>query len=132
LTEPDDFADDHDFSDQAATFGDRIAAAREAMGMSQAQLARRMGIKTATLKNWEDDRSEPRANKLQMLAGVLNASIIWLMSGEGEGVSYREYLPPAPEVHGLVAELREIREMQAELAKRTLRLERRLVGLLRE
>ena len=74
-----------DYSDDMATFGDRIVAAREAMGMNSPQLARRLGIKTQTLTGWEHDRSEPRANKLQMLAGVLNVSMIWLMSGDGHG-----------------------------------------------
>ena len=38
--------------------------------MSQSELAKRLGIKITTLKSWEDDLSEPRANKLSMMAGV--------------------------------------------------------------
>ncbi|MSU89890.1 helix-turn-helix domain-containing protein [Rhodobacteraceae bacterium 2CG4] len=102
------------------------------MGMNQAQLARRLGIKTQTLQNWEEDRAEPRANKLQMLAGVLNVSIVWLMSGEGPGVSVRDDGAAPPDLRDIVAELRELRALQTDLANRTLRLERRLIGLLRE
>lgn len=130
MTELDD-ADATDYTDDAATFGDRIAAARDAMGMEQAQLARRLGIKIQTLQNWEDDRSEPRANKLQMLAGVLNVSIIWLMSGEGQGVQPSNAIPEAGEIQSLVEELRQLRKLQHEVANRTLRLERRLLGLAR-
>ena len=30
--------------------------------------------------------SEPRANKLQMVSGFLNVSMVWLMSGLGNGI----------------------------------------------
>ena len=36
-----------------------------------------------TLHNWETDRSEPRANKLPLLAGVLSIPPLWLLNGEG-------------------------------------------------
>ncbi|MCW2308128.1 helix-turn-helix domain-containing protein [Rhodobium gokarnense] len=65
------------------TVGERIRRAREAMGLSAAQLARRLGIKTQTLTMWEGDRSEPRSNRLLMLAGLLNVSPSWLLSGLG-------------------------------------------------
>ena len=79
--------DDMDwYGPEAATFGDRVAAAREQAGMTQAALAKRLGVRLATLKSWEDDHSEPRANRLSMLAGLLNVSMRWLISGEGEGI----------------------------------------------
>ena len=78
------------YGPEAATFGDRIAAAREAAGMGQEKLARRLGVKLKTLQGWENDLSEPRANRLQMLAGLLNVSMGWLLTGEGEGL-------PAPD-----------------------------------
>ena len=69
------------------TMGGRISAAREAAELTVAQAARRLGVKTSTLNNWENDRSEPRANRLTMLAGLLNVSPMWLITGRGEGVS---------------------------------------------
>ncbi|MEO1701203.1 MAG: helix-turn-helix domain-containing protein [Pseudomonadota bacterium] len=66
------------------TMGGRIVAAREAMGYTTSQLARRLGIKSATLQNWENDRAEPRSNKLFMLAGMLNVSPTWILTGRGE------------------------------------------------
>ncbi|WP_147125582.1 helix-turn-helix domain-containing protein [Shimia ponticola] len=75
------------YSAEQATFGDRVAGARNAAGMDQKQLARRLGVKLQTVRDWEDDVSEPRSNKLQMLSGVLNVSMSWLLTGEGEGVS---------------------------------------------
>jgi len=65
------------------TLGERICKARDASGLSTAQLARRLGIKTGTLHSWESDRSEPRSNKLVLLAGVLNVSPTWLLVGRG-------------------------------------------------
>ena len=41
------------FGPETATFGDRVAGAREARGMSQSQLARRLGVKKETLVGWE-------------------------------------------------------------------------------
>ena len=74
------------------TLGERICHARDSVGLSTAQLARRLGIKTATLQGWESDRSEPRSNKLVMLAGVLNVSPTWLLVGRGTP-PYSEQLP---------------------------------------
>ena len=79
----------------AATFGDRLAGAREAAGMTQSQLARRLGVKKATIAAWENDLSEPRANRLSMMAGMINVSIMWLLTGEGEGME-----APVDEIEG--------------------------------
>ena len=65
------------------TMGGRIQKAREARGLTVSQLARRSGVLSKTLHNWETDRSEPRANKLQLLAGVLSVPPLWLLNGEG-------------------------------------------------
>lgn len=119
------------YGPDAATFGDRVAGARDFAAMTQAQLARRLGVKKSTLLGWEQDLSEPRANKLSMLAGVLNVSMTWLITGEGEGMSQ-----PADEVivagdfSEILAELREIRSEMRANADRTARLEKKLRLLL--
>ena len=74
------------FDPETSTFGDRVAGAREAAGMTQKQLAKRLGVKLVTLQNWENDMAEPRANRLSMLAGMVNVSMMWLLDGTGEGV----------------------------------------------
>jgi len=68
---------------ETATFGDRLAGAREAAGLSQEELATRLGVRLETLIGWEEDAADPRANRLQMLAGMLNVSLMWLLTGEG-------------------------------------------------
>ena len=71
--------------DHSDTIGGRIGRAREAAGLTVAQVARRLGVKTATWQGWENDRSEPRSNKLTMIAGTLGVSPAWLLTGFGEG-----------------------------------------------
>ncbi len=71
----------HDFD----TIGGRLTSAREAQSLSVSQLARRLGVKTKTMSDWETDRSEPRANRLVMLAGLLGVSPAWILTGRGEG-----------------------------------------------
>ena len=118
-----------DYSDAAATFGDRLALAREAQGMTQAELAQRIGTRLQTLKNWEDDRSEPRANRLQMLAGLLGVSMVWLLTGEGEGgpaLRAREEKTMSSEHSALLNEIRELRVANSKANNRLARLERRL------
>lgn len=100
------------FSEETATLGDRITAAREARGMDQPQLARRLGVQPRTISQWEADASEPRANRLQMLAGVLGVTMRWLMTGEGDGVE-----PDAAPAPATAAVLAEIRQIHAEISR---------------
>ncbi len=115
------------FGPEAATFGDRVAAAREAADMTQAQLARRLGVKKTTLMGWEQDLSEPRANKLSMVSGLLNVSMSWLLTGEGEGMSEpNEMEVEAGDFAGVLQELRGLRNEMRSNAERAARLEKKL------
>jgi len=106
------------FDDDAATFGDRMATARERLGLSQAQLAQRIGVKAQTIAAWEQDRAEPRANRLQMLAGMLNVPMVWLMTGAGDGLAAPDDEPRDTALLALLAELREARLAQGRAAGR--------------
>ncbi len=121
------------FDDAAATFGDRMAAARDRLGMTQAQLAQRLGVKAQTIAAWEQDRAEPRANRLQMLAGMLNVPMIWLMTGAGAGVAAPQDAPQdAPADAALLralGELREARMAHARVGERLARLEKQIQAL---
>lgn len=115
------------FSDDAATFGDRLAAAREAAGLSQADLAQRLGVKTKVIEHWEADAKEPRANRLQMLAGMLGVSLMWLLTGEGDGVDMPdETAAETAQVKGVLAEIRELRTAMTAMTGRLGRLEKKL------
>jgi len=114
------------YSEETATFGDRLAAAREAAGLKQKELAQRVGVKTGTLRNWEDDLSEPRANRLSMLGGILGVSLRWLVTGEGEGVEAPEETPPTADLNGLLADLRAVRAQIAQSNEKLALIEKRL------
>ena len=111
-----------DRTDEASSFGERLALAREAMGLDQAQLAQRMGIKRQTLRDWETGRAEPRANRLQLLAGMLNVSMLWLMAGQGNAPRAGR----VPGVEACLADLRDLRTEQTRLVERLERVETRL------
>jgi transcriptional regulator with XRE-family HTH domain len=115
------------FDAETTTFGDRLTGAREAAGLSQPELADRLGVKVKTIRAWENDQSEPRANKLGTVAGILGVSMMWLLSGQGNG-------PEGPDMSGaldedmerILMDLRQLRQEQAQIAERTGRLEKRL------
>ena len=119
------------YSDEAATFGDRITAAREAVGLSQEEVARRLGVRLRTVRAWEEDMAEPRANKLQMLAGLLNVSIRWLLTGEGEGVPDPDAAEMPAEITALLIELRDVKSQLHRAADRVALIEKRLRSALR-
>jgi transcriptional regulator with XRE-family HTH domain len=119
------------FGPEAATFGDRVAAAREAADMTQAQLARRLGVKKTTLMGWEQDLSEPRANKLSMVSGLLNVSMSWLLTGEGDGLAEPGELDvEIGDFSGVLQELRALRNEMRSNAERAARLEKKLRTLI--
>ena len=120
------------YGPDAATFGDRISAAREASGLNQTQLAKSLGVKLATLKGWEQDLSEPRANKLSMLAGLLNVSVMWLLNGEGEGVDDPDTkLVVEKGLNAMLLEMRELRTVLKGSSDRLGMLEKRFRERLR-
>ena len=70
-------------SEEQMTLGGRIFASRQNAGMSLHMAASLLGVKHATLKSWENDRSEPRVNKLVALAGLLGVSPTHFLAEEG-------------------------------------------------
>ncbi|TNF19690.1 MAG: XRE family transcriptional regulator [Rhodobacteraceae bacterium] len=115
------------YGPEAATFGDRLAAARENAGMSQPDLAKRLGVKLSTLKKWEDDMLEPRANRLSMIAGLLNVTLMWLLNGEGDGVAHPETEEAiSPDINDILIEIRDMKTTMKANAERLGRLEKKL------
>lgn len=109
------------------TLGGRIQTAREARGLSVSQASRRIGVLSKTLASWESDSSEPRVNKMQMLAGVLKVPPLWLLGGNryvqnddpatqvDETADLERRLEKLVDMHGEMATL--IFEMQSELTR---------------
>ena len=69
--------------EEEMTLGGRLYASRQNAGMSLNLVARLLGVKSSTLKSWENDRSEPRVNKLVALAGLLGVSPTHFLAEEG-------------------------------------------------
>lgn len=121
------------FSEDAATFGDRLAGAREAAGLTQKTLAEKIGVKTTVIVSWENDLKEPRANRLQMLSGILGVSLSWLLTGEGEGPEGPEDEATLPlNVTDLLAEMRVLRTEIKQKGDKLGRLEKQLRVVLKE
>ena len=120
------------YSEETATFGDRLAAAREATGLTQKELAQRVGVKNSTLRGWEDDLSEPRVNRLNTLAGILGVSFRWLLTGEGEGVDAPvEDEAVSPDMTSLLTDLRAVRAQMTQSNERLAQLEKRLRAMVK-
>ncbi len=118
--------DDNWYSDEAATLGDRLAAAREAAGLTQRALAGQLGVKADTLDAWENDRKEPRANRLQMLTGLLGVSLGWLLTGIGEGPEVSDGNDISADVSSILAEMRSLRTQVLQASVRLGQLEKKL------
>lgn len=105
------------------TLGGRLSRARDAASLTSAQLARRIGVQSTTLQAWERDRSQPRANRLSMLAGVLNVSLPWLLCGVGTGPA-GETLAEAAE--SVAAQLERLKTLHRETADIIVQIEREI------
>lgn len=105
--------------------GPRIRVARENAGLSRAEMARRLGVTEKTIRSWENDVVEPRANRLHMLAGILNVSLTWFLEGRED-----EYMAEKldPEEEALRSELAEIRTRLDELLGMVSNAEKRLAS----
>ncbi|MCO4849212.1 MAG: helix-turn-helix domain-containing protein [Yoonia sp.] len=120
------------FSDEAATFGDRLAGAREAAGHSQATLSKQLGVKTVTMQAWENDLKEPRANRLSMLSGMLGVSLVWLLTGEGDGPEEPTVLhTDDADIAAILGKMRKLRTEMARAAQDMGQLEKQLRLMLR-
>ena len=121
------------YGPETATFGDRLSAAIEKSGMTQKLVAKRLGIKVTTLKSWEQDISEPRANRLSMLAGLLGVSIMWLLHGEGDGVEHSDNeTQVTPEINDLLFEVRVLQTGLLSSADKLAKLEKQLRSKLKD
>ena len=64
------------------TVGQRIRYARKKMGMSQKDLADKLGISYVGVSQWENDKRKPKYETLQRIAHALNTSAMELMGRE--------------------------------------------------
>lgn len=63
-------------------FGKFIAESRRAKGLTQTELADKIGVTDKAVSRWERGRGFPDISLLEPLAGVLDVSLLELMHGE--------------------------------------------------
>jgi transcriptional regulator with XRE-family HTH domain len=63
----------------AETLGDRIRIQRARLRMTQAELARRIGISTTAMHAIESGDTDPRASRVRAMADVLGVSTDYLL-----------------------------------------------------
>ncbi len=63
------------------TLGDRIKVAREHLGLSQLQLAEKVGVSQPTVFEWEKNESQPKRFRVERIAKALGKTTEWLERG---------------------------------------------------
>ena len=74
------------------TFGDNLSKSRKKAGLSQEELAEKMGLTRQTISKWETGASVPDVEDLQRLCAALSASAEELICGEAGRKPKREHL----------------------------------------
>ena len=107
-------------SKEEMTLGGRLYASRQNAEMSLSLVAGLLGVKSSTLKSWENDRSEPRVNKLVALAGLLGVSPTHFLAEEGnDGVDVSTNKGSRDKLAKLLKdEMSHAREQQKQLSQR--------------
>lgn len=72
-----------------STFGSRHKFAREAVGLTQHQVATAIGVTPNVISHYEHDRHMPRRERAIDLASILGVTGAWLILGEGPGPKRR-------------------------------------------
>lgn len=67
----------------ASEIGERLREWRQALGLTQAQLAERLGVHIGVLKKYEQGVNVPGGEPLGALART-GVNVNWLLTGEGE------------------------------------------------
>ena len=67
-------------------FGRRLAERRVALGLTQEELARRMGVSRASLVSWESGKFEPGLVRIRRLAHEIGVTPCWLAFGDVLGL----------------------------------------------
>lgn len=92
--------------------GQRIKIARNVKSISQQELAKKLGLKTQSIQQWESGRTAPRYKRIEQLAQILEVSASWLygVTGKADAIT-----PQAAELN-----FEEYRELSTEASKKAL------------
>jgi transcriptional regulator with XRE-family HTH domain len=102
--------------------GMRIAIARKDKKLSRDELADHLGIKAATVKQWEDGRRAPRTNQLLTLCGLLDVPTHWLLEGRVDKAMAHHSDP----IHALRGRIQHLKATVGDLSRQIAEMEEAL------
>jgi DNA-binding XRE family transcriptional regulator len=73
------------FGQAAETLGEKLSRLRKTRGWTQSDLAQQLGVTEASVCYWEQDRSRPKAARLQSLAALLGIPVAELLGHAAPG-----------------------------------------------
>lgn len=76
----------------AMTFGEKIREARKAKKMTQKDLAKRMGLAHNSISDYENNKSTPDPDQIELLCGILDLTPSYLLETSSEDFSPSEKL----------------------------------------
>lgn len=90
------------------TFGEKLREARKNTGLSQEELAERIGVSRAAVAKWETGKGLPDIDNLKAIAGLLDVSIDYLLD-DGSTLDFSVIREPIDlgGANGLIAKAKE-------------------------
>lgn len=76
------------------SFGTRLKEKREALNITQPQLAAMLGVSKGAIGNWETDVNSPRATLLYDLFDILHCDANYLFQDEMKELKYKNQATP--------------------------------------
>lgn len=76
------------------TFGERLQALRQRSGMSQDQLAERLGVSRQAVSRWERDETMPETDKVITMADLFGVTTDDLLRPRPEETEQKAQMPP--------------------------------------
>ena len=118
------------------TFGRRLKAAREDLGLSQERLAEAIGVVRRTLAHYEAGTKSPEFSKLPAIAAATGKPLAWFFQDEAPTPAPAAQPPPPPDAHALLAQIvaAQVRaeERQAEMLAAQAEMSQALMALAHE
>ena len=72
------------------SFGEKIKEARKAKGMTQRQLADKIGAKHNSVSDWENNKNKPDPDTIELICGVLEITPNYLLRTDDTGYNATE------------------------------------------
>lgn len=71
-------------------FADNVRANRERLGLSQEELARRVGLTNSAVSQWEGGRAKPRIGVMKALSEIFGMTVSELLGDDAPGAGMRK------------------------------------------